>query len=71
MTLEDYRTMLVIAAIITLVFEFVNGMYWAKMVDEHRVPKGWGWHFLTMACILTPFVIWTLLFYALYSTAQT
>lgn len=70
MTLEDYRTMLGIAAIITLVFEFVNGMYWAKMVDEHRVPKGWGWHFLTIGCILTPLVIWILLFNALYSTAQ-
>lgn len=71
MTLEDCRTIVAIAAIITFIFEFVNSMYWAKMVDEHRVPKGWRWHLLTMFCILTPLVIWTLLFYALYTTAQT
>ena len=70
MTLEDYRTMIGIAAIITFIFEFVNGMYWAKMVDEHRLPKGWGWHFLTIFCILTPLVVWILLFNALYSTAN-
>ncbi len=71
MTLEDFRTTLVIAAMITLVFEFVNGLFWAKMVDEHRLPNGYGWHFLAIVCSLTPLVIWFLLFNALFSTAQT
>lgn len=70
MTLEDYRTTLAIATMITMLFEFVNGLYWAKMVDERRVPNGWGWHILTIFCSLTPLVIWFLLFYSLFSTAQ-
>jgi hypothetical protein len=70
MTLEDFRETLAVAAMITLVFEFVNGLYWAKMVDEHRLPNGLGWHFLAIGCSLTPLVIWFLLFNALYTTAQ-
>ena len=71
MTLEDFRTTLAIADVILLVFEFVNGLFWAKMVDERRLPNGWGWHFLAIGCSLTPLVVWFLLFNALFSTAQT
>lgn len=69
MTLEDYRPILVVATILLMAFECVNGLLWAKMLDERRLPIGWGFRLLVILCTLTPLGIWTMLFFPLSLTA--